>query len=873
MSPETAAALPKIGDECRITFGKSVQTRIRAMGSVDSNDSVAICKHIVGGYRRAQSESGTGLVDVGQQDVVNSDIFQAVLETVLPGDADAQLTQYAKDIVSASASHDNQAFVTDLVARLKYMRLRLPSEVELSGSSSSSWQAMRTTPPERSSYQNAYFVVWVPQQNDIEPGRRPIPVKVIFPWATTTTTTTTTATTTTTDDKAEEQSIEDPRMEHRVLGIVVDEFDATAHMETKAVSAMATARKGSNLEVRWSYALQFNPAVLPQYHPMKCVNFHEQFPELKNLRFPDDEKPQRELLSRLRNVPGGIAMYTGGPGSGKTTFAALIAAAVTKGPSRERVVWTVHSNELCDDAVRFLKEKCGKDVRVGRLPYYRSMVDALGDHRLARDGNTVTSTTHWGNDVSNHINSFLSHASDTKGDLDMIRSPDSVAAKAINLATQHPDKFPDFWREMPGNVDWQKACRQIIVTAIDSFDVLVGTPFAMGQLKDTAQVVLPKRQAVEWKPALAIIDEAGRIPESQWWIPLVSFPDALVLTMGDTAQFKPLSISTNTAFEHARGRTEWLCVFGQQRSLSILKRAEMCGQVLAHLSNNRRNRGDIAVWANNNIYPGKMHIVYPLSIDPKAQIYQRFMRWMMDPSPNMGFSNTLVYDIRSTLSIKHGTGYINIGNRNCALWIAYNAFQYGLPNLRTTGKLAEIMILTPYSAQLHAYRDEIARMTSSGIIKSKITVRTIDNSMSAEADLVIFDSVRAKDISGFLNDRNRMAVASTRARGGAIMLANMEALDREKSRTEGDGTFNLYANFHRDRNLSVLTNKPWGKICRRCNRPCQESGHICAIRDRRCRFCKSDQHHERFCSRGKPARDYYYDGMHPKGKEPDRRLL
>ncbi|KAK2772941.1 ppar-alpha interacting complex protein 285 [Colletotrichum kahawae] len=861
MSPETAAALPKIGDECRVTFGKTVQTSIRAMGSVDSNDSVAICNHIVGGYRRAQTEPEAEtavLIDVGQQDVVDSDIFQAVIQTVLPVDADAHLTQYVKEIVAASASHDDQTFVASLVTRLKYMRLRLPGEVVLSGNSAS-WPAMRTTPPEGSSYQNAYFVVWVPQQNDVEPGCRPIPVKVTFPWMI--------------QDQVEEQSIEDPRMEHRVLGIVVDEFDATAFMEMKAVSAMAAASKGSNLEVRWSYALQFNPSVLPQYHPMKCVNFHERFPELKNLRFPDDEKPQRELLTRLQSVPGGIAMYTGGPGSGKTTFAALIAAAVTKGPSRERVVWTVHSNELCDDALRFLKEKCGKDVRVGRLPYYRSMVDALSDHRLARDDNTITSTTCTGDHVSNHINSFLSHASDTKGDLDMIRSPDSVASMAIKIATQHPDKFPDFWREMLGNVDWSKACRQIIVTAIDSYDVLVGTPFAMGQLKETAKVVLPKRQSVEWKPALAIIDEAGRIPESQWWIPLVSFPDALVLTMGDTAQFKPLSISTSTVFEHARGRTEWLCVFGQQRNLSILKRAEMCGQVLAHLSNNRRNRGDIAVWASNNIYPGKMRIVYPLSIDPRAQIYQRFMHWIMSPSPDMGFSNTMVYDIRSTLSIKHGTGYINIGNRNCALWIAYNAFQYGLPNLRTAGKLAEIMILTPYSAQLHAYRDEIAKMTSSGIIKSKITVRTIDNSMSAEADLVIFDSVRTKGISGFLNDRNRMAVASTRARGGAIMLANMEALDREKSRAEGDGTFNLYANFHRDRSLSVLTNKPWGKICRRCNRACQESGHVCAIRDRRCRFCKSDQHHERFCPRGKPARDYYHDGMHPKGKEPDKRLL
>ncbi|GJC77294.1 hypothetical protein ColLi_00132 [Colletotrichum liriopes] len=44
-------------------------------------------------------------------------------------------------------------------------------------------------------------------------------------------------------------------------------------------------------------------------------------------------------------------------------------------------------------------------------------------------------------------------------------------------------------------------------------------------------------------------------------------------------------------------KPNWKCTFGYQRTLSILKRAEMCSQILGHLSNNRRNRGDIANWA------------------------------------------------------------------------------------------------------------------------------------------------------------------------------------------------------------------------------------------------------------------------------------
>ncbi|GKT82298.1 PPAR-alpha interacting complex protein 285 [Colletotrichum tofieldiae] len=166
-------------------------------------------------------------------------------------------------------------------------------------------------------------------------------------------------------------------------------------------------------------------------------------------------------------------------------------------------------------------------------------------------------------------------------------------------------------------------------------------------------------------------------------------------------------------------KPNWKCTFGYQRTLSILKRAEMCGQILGHLSNNRRNRGDIANWARDHIYRRKINIIFPLPKDPDAALYQRFMRWIF--IKNLLVSNCVVHAIDS-ISYKEKKGYHNPGFRRFVLWLIYQAFEYLLPNLRSRGKLAEIMIMTPYLYQMHHYRDEIAELTRSGIIKHKIIV-------------------------------------------------------------------------------------------------------------------------------------------------------
>ncbi|OLN96684.1 Regulator of nonsense transcripts 1-like protein 2, partial [Colletotrichum chlorophyti] len=649
------------------------------------------------------------------------------------------------------------------------------------------WKAVRTTPPRDAPPKLVYFIAWVPLEDEFAPGYGKSPVKV-------------------------HSSVPSNFTKKTALGSFLKEVPlhlrvrihftadpATTQMEMGAVSSVAQASPTSSHGIRWAYVRQFNPTELLADPELRVVDFHKRFPQIGQLSFREDEVAQRELFEKLRAVPGGIAMFTGGPGSGKSTFAARIAVAVAQG--RDKVIWTVHSNDLCNDAIHSLKQQ---------------------------SGNTVPKASHT---ISNHMDNFLSRMGQGLNDKTTTAiSRDSVTYMAIAFAERHVDALPGFRNSPPSGGEWDKECRYIISKVIGRFDILVGTPFAVGQLGGKVSGDLAQEQVTwtPWKPSLVIIDEAGRIPEPQWWIPVSVFPDSHILTMGDTRQLKPMSLSVN-ADRHCDDSPrftdgdadEWVCVYGKQRTLSLLRRAEMCGQALTHLSSNRRNRGKIADWASGAIYTGKMRILHPLPEDRFATIYQEFMKWIFPTSAVL--TNSVAVDVRYTKSEKNGTGSSNVGHLNLVLWLVYHAFRYGLPSTKHKGRLAEIMILAPYSAQRGLYKDAIAALSDVHIVKSKVTVRTIDNSMSSEADLVVSDSCRTSGGIGFLEDKTRMAVASTRARGGAIVLFNRGNLATKPSR--GGSTQNPFASYVLSQATTVYASHEWRHICERCFEP----GHsICS---------------------------------------------
>ncbi|RSL70209.1 hypothetical protein CEP53_001947 [Fusarium sp. AF-6] len=80
-----------------------------------------------------------------------------------------------------------------------------------------------------------------------------------------------------------------------------------------------------------------------------------------------------------------------------------------------------------------------------------------------------------------------------------------------------------------------------------------------------------------------------------------------------------------------------------------------------------------------------------------------------------------------------------------------------------------VLILTHYSVQKNAYQLLLRNMSVAEIPKELVDVRTVDDSPSHEADIVVIDTVRTGR-AGFTGEAERMAVMMTRARIGTILI-------------------------------------------------------------------------------------------------------
>ncbi|KAK1992749.1 hypothetical protein LX36DRAFT_662121 [Colletotrichum falcatum] len=871
MSRNQKSLLPDIGSQCFLTFDGTIKMVHRLPVPLyptgDRSGLQIVVDFLMGKWHEAEAEVETAVENGGLDPELEKARVMQIKYTIITQALDLidlkkpqghSSHDVALIVHQACQSRKGHAMAIELTRRLERLDPHLRVDLLAKEANAIKWKAVRATPPTNASPDYIYFVAWVPREKDwpSEYESPPTKVDVPVPHA---------------FEKLQNIAplIINKEKERFRVRVHYKPNPATTQMEMGTVCLAASAEPGTDLAARWAYAQKFDPASIPRDSAIRAVNFHERFPAVGRLAFREDEKPQQSLFRKLRVVPAGIAMYTGGPGSGKTTFAARVAAAVAEGG--DRAMWTIHSNELCDDAVRSLKEQSvktpdGRNIRVGRLPTWATMKKALCQvaHAAAKrreDPTRRRTGASAGRTVASHIGIFLSRLNQGLHDRTVKILPDSVTERAIVIARANEQRFSEFWMSEPGTPEWDVGCAHVISVAVDDFDILVGTPFAAGQLGRKAATTL-SRSAPSWKawePTLLVVDEAGRIPEAQWWIPLSVFPDACVLTLGDTRQFKPLAMSVNEdrhreGFKPKRHFTDaldWRCIFGVQRTVSLLRRAENNSQILGNLSSNRRNRGDIANWAKTHIYPGEMRIIYPLAEDRSAQIYLCFLKWIF-PKEAIN-SNSVAVDVRHTESRKHNLSSVNPGNRSFAWWIVYMAFQYKLPNLRNKGQLADIMIVTPYGAQHGGYKDEMMERGESGVIKRKIVIRTIDNAMSSEADLVIFDSVRTEGGIGFLEDQERMAVATTRARGGAITLCNRDNLKTKKAR--GDKLDNPFASYVLSHKTLFAATQAWHSgVCESCNLPGHHESPC--PRARRCAACHGP-HHERFCLAGRPAVDRY----------------
>ncbi|GJC85810.1 DNA-binding protein SMUBP-2 [Colletotrichum liriopes] len=633
------------------------------------------------------------------------------------------------------------------------------------------------------------------------------------------------------------------------ITISTDPNNATTRAEMAAMTTMAQAKPDTFQGKLWDYTATFDIK--------SSIDVTTTLP-LQEFRPDGPGSPCQTMYDALRSLPAGLLAYTGGPGSGKTTFGLQIVRHITAKKPDAHIVWTVHSNELCDDIASKLRRVIGNTARIARVYPMRRMVQAIAG-RHARDAVKPAGTTKLPQTAAGIATAIENHTRQRARD-DPTTRADSLVSRALLTAEASPG-FADViqLRAKPVlTIDEDAALTdsiyRLIAAALETVNIIVGTPVALSQLGNCSKLV--SEEFGKWNSDVIVIDEAARMPEAQAWIPIAAFDTKLVIMMGDTRQFKPMSKSLDNQGQGTEG-AKWRSTFGPQRTMSLLRRAEKAGATVHHVRINRRNIGNIAAWARWNVYNGRMNIKYgkgPL-VDLFRLTINNILR--LDKST----ANSYVVNIGEGEERNTKPSYDNEANRNYCFHLIFRLFRTGFPCTTDVQAQGSIMVITPYSAQLAAYLNEWDNYNVDAYMKQNVSFRTIDDSMSAEADVVILDTVRTEKL-GFIPMTPRMGVATTRARGGMITLLNVKDWSKKKASLASFAKVNhmvSYFNWHFQHGAVADTNfrrKGWALMCTKCGGPNHLEDKCKSDNKCRNRGC-GGTHDARFCPRGFRCRPEY----------------
>jgi superfamily I DNA and/or RNA helicase len=90
--------------------------------------------------------------------------------------------------------------------------------------------------------------------------------------------------------------------------------------------------------------------------------------------------------------------------------------------------------------------------------------------------------------------------------------------------------------------------------------------------------------------------------------------------------------------------------------------------------------------------------------------------------------------------MKTGNSFANPANANFAMQLVVQLHRdVALVNARDFSKRASVLIPTPYKEQKHLYDILLRQLTKAEVPQDLVEVRTVDDSPSREADVVILD--------------------------------------------------------------------------------------------------------------------------------------
>ncbi len=433
-----------------------------------------------------------------------------------------------------------------------------------------------------------------------------------------------------------------------------------------------------------------------------------QFDEISKLEFEDPRLNESQRAAvEFAGAAKDVAVIHGPPGTGKTrTLVELIRQSVNKGL---KVLVCAPSNLGVDNLFERLLDRGSKAVRIGHMARVQ---EQLREHCLS-----ALVPKH--RDVKRIKKLRLEAA-------DLFRKSDKSGnglSRAERQALRDEAK------------DLQADAREVEANIAD-------------EILDEAEVICVTNTGINTDVLgarrfdLVVIDEACQCSEPACWIPLLR-AERLVLA-GDHCQLPPTVISQEAA-------REGFDVSLQERLVSLYG-SDVCRPLLVQYRMNE----EIMRYSSDQFYEGnleadesvKAHLLKGLSDVREDELTENAVRFIDTSGSSFeekreSAGSSLSNPEEAALAVKKARDLMELGVRP-----------------------EDIAIITPYSAQVQALREEMEN--------DAVEIGSIDGFQGREKEAVIISLVRSNSDNaiGFLKDTRRMNVALTRARRKLIVIGD-----------------------------------------------------------------------------------------------------
>ena len=505
---------------------------------------------------------------------------------------------------------------------------------------------------------------------------------------------------------------------------------------------------------------RIRPSILKRY---ECLNEHQM-------------KAYRELLP---NLPCGIGMLPGGPGSGKTHFA-MTTIGLMQSDTQGKVLYLLDINKPLEDTVRkylAMWEAAGTKKTAIRVKAFGTELKNSSKFEEVREATKAAAGITDDDNVDSVIDfsrQFMKYFQNpairpAEGDLEQ------DCPTLDEAAWLHYEANPDEYRRLTAAMKTSTGDPMEVCELRFLIFWLYRTVLRRADFIATTPCVAAGKFSTLFQPDLVVLDEAAHARELTSLIPIAFFPDCVWLFIGDFRQTLPF-----VKYCEQNNRSPQLLV-------STMERAHKAGAIGHQLLINHRAFGNLQRLASKMIYDGEMvsgipeRDRFPETLEAVRGYFGKLMGGRACEVPRLVVQ--IDTHVRPT---RVNTSWLHMAHTRWTMGRVIELLANPkFVNAADPTKPGTILLLSPYKAAVLKYKEAIAtceRLYPNCGWSSRVEARTWDVSQGHEADVVGIDYVR-NQATTFMDGQHRFNVGLTRARQGEwhIMAPRMTGGESFKS--------------------------------------------------------------------------------------------